>query len=205
MTDSDELARDYDLRRRDLTYVRDRLETIVRDALVIPHLDRIAFRVKDTSSFVTKALKTQSDGSLKYADPFRQIEDQIAGRVIVFFRSDLDAARDCLLDVLGPVEDVRKEPAGPSEFGYESDHFIFVIPEHVTPAGWSGRFDVPATFEMQVRTLFQHAWAEPQHDVGYKGGELSQDTRRELAWIAASAWGADMTLERLQGRLRKDG
>jgi len=34
-----------------------------------------------------------------------------------------------------------------------------------------------------------HAWAEPNHNLGYKGpADLTQDQRRHLAWIAASAW-----------------
>jgi putative GTP pyrophosphokinase len=50
---------------------------------------------------------------------------------------------------------------------------------------------------MQVRTLFMHAWAEPQHDLGYKPGEhmvIDRNQRRRLAWIAASSWGADQML-----------
>jgi ppGpp synthetase/RelA/SpoT-type nucleotidyltranferase len=202
MSDSEQLEHEYEQRIAALTYVCERLDQMVRDALTIPHVDRIAFRVKDITSFVTKALKAKDDGTRKYDAPFRQIEDQVAGRVIVFFRSDLEPARKCVVKILGPVEYVRKEPAGPSAFGYESDHFVFTIPEHVIPREWSNRFDVPTTFEMQIRTLFQHAWAEPQHDIGYKGRALSDETKRELAWIAASAWGADTTLDRVQHRMR---
>lgn len=54
-----------------------------------------------------------------------------------------------------------------------------------------------------MRTLFQHAYAEPQHDAGYKDREsLSRDQRRELAWVAASAWGADQAYSRLRAALQ---
>jgi ppGpp synthetase/RelA/SpoT-type nucleotidyltranferase len=57
---------------------------------------------------------------------------------------------------------------------------------------------MPETFELQVRTLFMHAWAEPQHDLGYKGpGDLTKLQKKRLAWVAASAWGADHELEGL--------
>jgi hypothetical protein len=49
--------------------------------------------------------------------------------------------------------------------------------------------------------LFMHAWAEPQHDMGYKGQTLDRDTERELAWAAASAWGADRTFDEIAPRL----
>ena len=200
MTDRETLAHEYEARISVLRTIRDRLEQITRDALTIPHVDRIDFRVKDTTSFVTKAL-TRNEPDFQYTAPLHQIEDQVAGRILVLFRSDLDPARDCLTHVFGEMEFVRKEPSSPSEFGYESDHFIFAIPAHLRPEGWSERFDVPTTFEMQVRTLFQHAWAEPQHDIGYKGNDLTDETRRELAWIASSAWGADFTLERVRRRI----
>jgi ppGpp synthetase/RelA/SpoT-type nucleotidyltranferase len=63
---------------------------------------------------------------------------------------------------------------------------------------------MPTTFELQIRTLCMHAWAEPQHDVGYKSAEeLSREDRRELAWIAASIWGADHGFERVLKRLHR--
>jgi putative GTP pyrophosphokinase len=85
VSDSEYLARQYEQRIAALTHVRERLECLVSDSLSVSHIDRIVFRVKDTSSFVTKALKTKDDGTRKYDAPFRQIEDQVAGRVIVFF------------------------------------------------------------------------------------------------------------------------
>lgn len=136
----------------------------------------------------------------KYSNPLVELEDQVAGRVITFFRDDIPVVRGRLLDWFGSVEHESKEPAGPSEFGYESDHFVFVIPDHCKPANW-GEFDnMPRTFELQLRTLFMHAWAEPQHDLGYKG-DTDDTTKKELAWIAASAWGADRTLNEIARRL----
>ena len=82
-----------------------------------------------------------------------------------------------------------------AEFGYESDHYIIVIDEHLKPDGWDNGPSMPATFELQIRTLFMHAWAEPQHDLGYKGAGLTDDHARMLAWVASSAWGADRMFE----------
>jgi ppGpp synthetase/RelA/SpoT-type nucleotidyltranferase len=54
---------------------------------------------------------------------------------------------------------------------------------------WGARDDLPSTFELRVRTIFMHAYAEPQHNIGYKAAsELPGQVRRELAWIAASAY-----------------
>jgi ppGpp synthetase/RelA/SpoT-type nucleotidyltranferase len=183
-----------------LDALRETLASRTEEALTgLKHIDRIAFRVKDRESFLEKAQKP------KYTSPLVELEDQVAGRVITFFRSDIPLVKERLTNWFGPVEHETKEPASASEFDYESDHYVFVIPEHCKPEGWGNLEQMPTTFEFQVRTLFMHAWAEPQHDLGYKPGgiELDRDTKRGLAWIAASAWGADHALNDIALQLTK--
>lgn len=53
-------------------------------------------------------------------------------------------------------------------------------------------------FELQIKTLFQHAWSESEHDLGYKPTTtLSSDQKRRLAFTAAQAWGADQIFDEL--------
>lgn len=178
-----------------LKQLADTLEQKTREALEhTPHIDRIGFRVKDERSFVRKALAP------KYNAPLTQVEDQVAGRVITFFRSDIEIVRERLTSYFRGVEHSVKEPELATEFGYESDHYVFVIAEHWKPDKWHDESDMPVTVEFQIRTLFMHAWAEPQHDIGYKGESVDRTTKRELAWIAASAWGADHKLDELAKR-----
>lgn len=194
-----DLADTYAARRPTLLVLSERLQMKTSEALEgIPHIDRISFRVKEQSSFMTKAARPT------YSNPLAEIEDQVAGRVLTFFRDDIAVVRERLTAWFGAVEHETKEPAGPAEFGYESDHFVFVIADQWKPSGWTDFEDMPSTFEFQVRTLFMHAWSEPQHDLGYKpGAKLDRQTTRELAWIAASAWGADRTLNEVAGRLAR--
>jgi len=194
---NDDLSTDYEARLPVLRALAAKLEAKTKEALAdVPHIDRIGFRVKDHKSFLKKAAQP------KYTNPLEQLEDQVAGRVITFFRDDIPIVRDRLTEWFGDVEHETKEPSGPSEFGYESDHFIFVITEHWKPEGWQHLAKMPTTFEFQIRTLFMHAWAEPQHDLGYKGSPLDRQTAKELAWVAASAWGADRTFNEIANRLK---
>lgn len=188
------LSEVYDARRPLLQRLATTLEEKTCEALDgLPHIDRVSFRVKGTESFVVKAQDP------KYTNPLAQIEDQVAGRVITFFRDDIPIVRDKITNYFRGVEHEVKEPEKATEFGYESDHYIFVIAEHWKPDGWTDAPDMPVTVEFQIRTLFMHAWAEPQHDIGYKG-EVDKNTQRELSWIAASAWGADHKLNELAQR-----
>lgn len=194
--DESALVAAYQERRPLLDALVATLQQATADALEgVAHIDRIAFRAKEQRSFVVKAANP------KYTHPLSELEDQVAGRVITFFRDDIAVVCTALAEWFGPVERQTKEPEEPTEFDYESEHFVLIIPEHYKPAGWTDIDQMPSTFELQVRTLFMHAWAEPQHDLGYKGTELDHNTKRELAWVAASAWGADRTFNDIARRL----
>lgn len=193
----EEIARSYFERLPKLEALKAALQQETTESLShIPHIDRIAFRVKSPDSFLNKALDVKTDPP--YADPLVEIEDQVAGRVLTFFLQDLDPVKEQLQRTFNAVEIRHHRPKKDEEFGYESHHFIFVIPPHFKPPDWDGLHRMPTTFEMQVRTLFMHAWSEPQHELAYKGAaDLPSDMRRELSWIAASAWGADHALARV--------
>lgn len=193
-----DLVNSYSLRVPLLEHASKRLhQEVLLSLRECNHIDRVSFRVKGADSFAKKASDRRNNPP--YTDPLREIEDQIAGRVIVFFRSDLKIVHDLLFNrVFQPVEAQERRPDTDAEFGYESNHYVFQIPPQALPSEWPDDGQMPTTFELQLRTLFMHAWAEPQHDIGYKGGEhIPKDIRRELAWIAASAWGADQAYERI--------
>lgn len=161
-----------------------------------PHIDRISFRVKEAKSFLAKS---QRDIQPPYEHPLIEIEDQIAGRILVLFPADVPLVVEHLNRLLSPVEYEHKRPTRYNEFDYESVHGVYTLPPPYLPPRWQEHNDMPQTFEMQIRTLFQHAYAEPQHDLGYKpDGPIDDDIRRELAWIAAGCWGGDQALERVR-------
>lgn len=189
----------YEPRFHLLSELARRLEQETRDALSrVPRVDRISFRAKEPDSFAKKSLSVDPGGLRKYAFPLADIEDQVAGRVLVFFRRDINVVVKRLLETFNPVEQTRKAPASDNAFAYESDHLVLMIPPHVVPVGWDKLDLRPTTFEMQVRTLFMHAWAEPEHDISYKAPvPLTSEERRKIAWAAANAWGGDAIFEQV--------
>jgi ppGpp synthetase/RelA/SpoT-type nucleotidyltranferase len=64
---------------------------------------------------------------------------------------------------------------------------------------------LPDVFELQVKTLFQHAWSEADHDLGYKPGGKTPNPaqKRLLAYASAQAWGADRVFDELFQTLSK--
>lgn len=165
-------------------------------------IDRVGFRAKDLESFLEKAEAPRREHP--YEVPLAEIEDQIAGRILVHFTEDVVSAVAHLDKLFTPVEQEHRRPTRYNEFDYESFHGIYALAPQYLPSGWGEIEDMPRTFEMQVRTLLQHAYAEPQHDLGYKPEtNLDDAVRRELAWIAAGCWGADQAFERVRAKLRE--
>lgn len=188
----DELRAAYEERIHLLEALAETLEREVKRHLEdVPHIDRIAFRAKTLTSFLEKANRKRD----RYVSPLDEIEDQVAGRVIVFYRDEVEPVQIQLTELFGPVEEAQHEPEDVSSFSYESFHSIVVIPPALTPGGWVDMDRRPTTCEIQIRTLFQHAYAESEHDLVYKPPlQLEREEQRKLAWVAASAWGADEVL-----------
>ncbi|THD77127.1 MAG: hypothetical protein E7812_14325 [Phenylobacterium sp.] len=174
------------------------LEDHLRDLLRgIERIDRIQARSKSVPRFLGKAAKTD-DGKPKYSDPLHQIQDQIGARVICFYLDDVERVSAHLEKYLKNVEKRRVVPESDSEFGYFGKHYVQFIPSDVIDDSWDKKL-IPDFFELQIKTLFQHAWSEADHDLGYKpgGAELASDQKRKIAFTSAQAWGADLLFNEL--------
>ena len=174
------------------------LQLVLND---VPRIDQITGRVKDLDKFTEKAFRSEENGSLKYHYPLEEIQDQIGCRVVVYFLSDVDPVADRVLKEFHPFEHRIVEEQKPDQFSYRARHFVCQIPIAIRD-----QLQPPINvFELQISTLFQHAWAEANHDLGYKSpGDLSWETRRFLAFTAAQAWGADTIFEDIRQSLKKN-
>jgi putative GTP pyrophosphokinase len=162
-----------------------------------PRIDRIAARPKGVDRFVAKAIKL-IDGKPKYAEPLEQIQDQIGARIITFYPTDVARLDPIVKKWFNPIEFKDHVPESEWEFGYFGRHYILAIPTDVIDDSWDKSM-IPRFFELQVKTLFEHAWSEAEHDLGYKPGEqpLTPDETRRLAYTSAQAWGADRMFDEL--------
>lgn len=196
---------DYERRFSALADVANRLETYLTDTLrQLKRVDRVSARAKSPSSYIDKASKKDEEGKLKYTDPRNQIMDQIGARVTVFYIKDVSNVRREIDKYFRSIESEHKAPSLDSEFGYFGVHMILKTPEDVVPDEYID--SVPEFFELQIKTLFQHAWSEAHHDLGYKSlRALTSDERRKIAFTAAQAWGADTMFDELAVSLTTDG
>lgn len=182
--------------------VAERLRHLVEGHLAgAPNVDRVTARPKDPDRFAEKVGRRGEDGELKYRWPLTEIQDQLGVRVIVFYQESVDAVGTALLRYLQEIEQTQLVPESHWEFGYFGRHYVMALPGDVVPNGIEVA-DVPRFFELQIKTLFQHAWSEANHDLGYKQAEpLTGDQERLLAFAAAQAWGADRAFQELRAAL----
>jgi putative GTP pyrophosphokinase len=162
-----------------------------------PRIDRVAARAKSIDRFLAKAA-TVEDGRRKYLEPFRQIQDQIGARIITFYLSDVERVTAIIERYYRPIETRDVIPDSEWEFGYFGRHYVLIVPADVVSSSLDRRL-VPDCFELQIKTLFQHAWSEANHDLGYKPGGFPLDSaaKRRLAFTSAQAWGADRVFDEL--------
>jgi len=141
----------------------------------------IAKRVKDKTSLIKKI---RNKNKYRYLN---EITDIVGCRIITYFEDDVEKivkiiGNEFTIDEKNSTD--KKKILDPDKFGYLSYHIVCSIN--------SGRESLieyknykNIKFEIQIRTILQHAWAEIEHDIGYKSSiEVPRDFRRKFSRIA---------------------
>jgi ppGpp synthetase/RelA/SpoT-type nucleotidyltranferase len=148
---------------------KEKLKKTLSDAGLI--VASIESRVKAYDSLAGKLeLKGQKYKSLS------DITDILGMRVITFYIDDVDKVASAVerlftIDWDNSVD--KRKIHEIDSFGYLSLHYICSVP------------GFPYRFEIQMRTLLQHAWANMDHDTGYKSGvEIPKRYMRNMSRLA---------------------
>lgn len=149
---------------------RDAIEDLLNDAGII--FDRVATRVKLWPSLKAKAKKRRGNGELMYPTPWEDIHDVLGVRITVFHSTVIPEALEVLGETFTVLRSVDKaaETRISGGFGYGSHHLVLQVSEDSAAALEELEAYVGWTFEIQIRTVLQHAWAEFEHDIRYKQG-----------------------------------
>lgn len=162
------------------------IEDVLSDAGLT--YDHVTARVKEWRSLRSKSRKRRPDGMLMYPHPWQDIHDLIGVRVTTYHSTEIPRIIEALTEVFEVRRSVDKtaQTRVSGSFGYGSHHLILrVAPAQVTPVlqAYAGR-----EFEVQIRTVLQHAWAEFEHDIRYKRrgntGKLAPEVDRAFTLAA---------------------
>jgi predicted RNase H-like nuclease/ppGpp synthetase/RelA/SpoT-type nucleotidyltranferase len=188
---------EYATRRPDLVAATEqylKLVTGLLDEAGINYLS-ITARTKSVDSFAAKANRRAADGTRMYSDPLVEITDQVGLRVITYLREDVDAVANLLAGEMRLLDDqdMGLQTARQGRWGYASRHLLMGVGGEQYPAS------------IQVRTVLQHAWAEFEHDVRYKGSiptEHVSELDRKFTLAAGLLELADREFTEIRERLR---
>ena len=102
-------------------------------------------------------------------NPIEDITDGIGVRVITYVQADVTAVADLLARSRGPRRPrPRARDCSCRAVGYASRHLLVAVDaSRVVPHPYEPRRRLNAS--VQIRTVLQHAWAEFEHDIRYKG------------------------------------
>jgi ppGpp synthetase/RelA/SpoT-type nucleotidyltranferase len=146
----------------------------------VDHLP-IESRVKTVESFEAK-LRLK-----KYQNPQVEVTDLCGLRVVTYLEADVLRVVDLVRRTF-QIDDVNSvDKSGVLEVdrvGYRSVHYVCQfgperahLPEYSTFAG--------LRFEVQIRTVLQHAWAQIEHDRNYKPGVVLPAALKRRLYLAA--------------------
>lgn len=154
-------------------------------------------RVKAFERLVEKIARKQAEGKA-ITKPFEDIEDIAGVRVVCYFREDVKAIRKIIesgkdfsvheiveikstsIKKTKIVRDAsgqelsRSETSNPRQIGYSATHYIVTLTKGRT--GLIEYEDLKGIkCEIQVKTIFDHAWSQVEHRLRYKSVEYQQE------------------------------
>jgi putative GTP pyrophosphokinase len=143
----------------------------------------VSFRAKEFDSLAEKV--TRPDKSYSRLD---EITDLAGVRITTYFADDVDRVAEALrteflIDSEASVD--KRQYVDPDRFGYRSLHYVVSLGPNREALSEYSRFTA-LKCEIQVRSILQHAWAEIEHDLGYKSAAgVPAELRRKFARIAS--------------------
>ena len=154
--------------------------TLLIEKSIVVH--SVTHRCKTRQSLEKKISRPEKNYSSLY-----DITDISAVRITTYFADDVDVIAKIIQEEFSvdSVESVDKRVFDePDRFGYLSLHFIAKInPERMQLTEYR-RFS-EMRFEIQIRSILQHAWAEIEHDLGYKSSiGVPANVKRRFARVA---------------------
>ena len=134
------------------------------------------------------------------------ITDILGIRIITLFEDDVIKVETVLksifeIDKNNSEDKFNKLKA--NEFGYRSVHFVCSL--NAERKKLRENEDIAnLKFEIQVRSILQHSWAEIEHDLGYKfESDLPDQIQRDFFRVAGLLELADMEFIRIKKEIQK--
>jgi ppGpp synthetase/RelA/SpoT-type nucleotidyltranferase len=175
------------------------LEGAVQEENLYVH--SIHYRVKERAS-----LSRKLNGLEASYNELGDLTDIAGVRVITYFSSDVERVADIIqrqfsIDTKNCID--KATLLDPDRFGYLSLHYVVSLKKACTKPSEYRRFR-KLKAEIQIRSILQHAWAEIEHDMGYKSKHaIPIHMRRRFSRLSGLLELADHEFDVLRENLRE--
>lgn len=170
---------------------KEKLEVLIKELLIQNEINfhKLEARVKTPSKLEEKIIRKND----KY-NSIDDITDLIGIRIITYFENEVDKVSQIILTEFEQDKEnsIDKRQLENDKFGYKSLHNVVSLKKERKALTEYKRFK-NIKFEVQIRSILQHAWAEIEHDIGYKGERAIPDiVKRNFYRVAALLETADI-------------
>jgi putative GTP pyrophosphokinase len=178
-----------------------KIESLIKDLLQMKGLrvHSIASRFKNRESLIEK-LSVPGKHYRKFTD----ITDISGIRIITYFYDEVDSVASLItsefnIDYANSID--KRALLDPDRFGYSSLHYIARLSPKRKRLTEYKRF-TKCFFEIQIRSILQHTWAEIEHDLGYKSKiAVPKELQRRFYQLAGLLELADQDFIQLRDKL----
>jgi putative GTP pyrophosphokinase len=177
------IEKDWYIKNKDkFEKLSDKVRTILVDILDENKIEyhQVDSRTKTFESFSKKAENPKYKSASEITDiagirVITYVEDSIPS-ICKFIEDNFNIDKENSLD--------KSKDLGLDKVGYKSVHYVADLPDSRTQLTENKKFK-GLKFEIQVRTILQHSWAEIEHDRNYKfGGKLPSEIQRRFKLLA---------------------
>ena len=196
----DEILKVFLTEKETLDAFKERVINLISDLLRQEKINihHISGRTKEYES-----LSKKIDKKLDKYNSLCDITDLVGIRIISYLESDVDRIAKLIKDefFLDEHNSIDKRELNNDQFGYKSLHLVISLNEtRAKLTEYKGYETVKC--EIQIRSILQHAWAEIEHDLGYKGkSAIPNQYKRNFNRLAALLETADIEFDRLKREL----
>lgn len=198
----EEIIKEYDRERKKLDSFATTLNTLISSIMISEGIaaHSIVSRVKDRSSLEKKVIE-----KLKY-EKLSDVTDVVGVRIITHYSDEVDKIaeiieREFSIDRKNSID--KRKSLKPNAFGYLSLHYVISLNSDRCKLTEYKAFK-GLNAEFQVRSILQHAWAEIEHDTGYKTeNSVPTPIRRQFSRLAGLLEIADEVFINIRNSLDK--
>ena len=188
--------------RSNLDLFRERIQNLLQDLFTHSNIriHQISCRTKELES-----LSKKIDSKFGKYKKLEDITDLVGIRIITYLESEVDNVAELIEQefIKDPKNSIDKRILKADQFGYRSLHMV------VSLNGSRSALTEYESYknlkcEIQIRSILQHAWAEIEHDLGYKGkSAIPTSYARTFNRISALLETADNEFDRLKKELEQ--